>query len=195
MAKEADGAQMNAAKLKALQATIDKIEKDYGKGTIMKLGDQPEWDASQVIPSGSIALDHALGIGGYPKGRIVEIYGPESSGKTTLAIHAIAQAQKTGGIAAIIDAEHAFDRTYAKSLGVNLDTLLISQPDNGEQALEIADNLIRSGAVDIVVIAQRSRERWETTKWASRPALCHRLSANSPQTSPKPAPAAFSSTS
>ena len=115
---------MNAAKLKALQATIDKIEKDYGKGTIMKLGDQPEWDASQVIPSGSIALDHALGIGGYPKGRIVEIYGPESSGKTTLAIH----------------------------LGVNLDTLLISQPDNGEQALEIADNLIRSGAVDIVVI-------------------------------------------
>jgi recombination protein RecA len=118
----------------------------------MKLGDQPEWDASQVIPSGSIALDHALGIGGYPKGRIIEIYGPESSGKTTLAIHAIAQAQKNGGIAAIIDAEHAFDRTYAKSLGVDLDTLLISQPDNGEQALEIADNLIRSGALDIVVI-------------------------------------------
>ena len=143
---------MNAAKLKALQATIDKIEKDYGKGTIMKLGDQPEWDSTQVIPSGSISLDHALGIGGYPKGRIIEIYGPESSGKTTLAIHAIAEAQKTGGIAAIIDAEHAFDRTYAKSLGVDLDTLLISQPDNGEQALEIADNLIRSGAVDIVVI-------------------------------------------
>jgi recombination protein RecA len=118
----------------------------------MKLGDQPEWDAAQVIPSGSIALDHALGIGGYPKGRIIEIYGPESSGKTTLAIHAIAQAQKTGGIAAIIDAEHAFDRSYAKALGVDLDTLLISQPDNGEQALEIADNLIRSGAVDIVVI-------------------------------------------
>ena len=152
MAKEAEGAQVNAAKLKALQATIDKIEKDYGKGTIMKLGDQPEWAASQVIPSGSISLDHALGIGGYPKGRIIEIYGPESSGKTTLAIHAIAQAQKTGGIAAIIDAEHAFDRTYAKALGVDLDTLLISQPDNGEQALEIADNLIRSGAVDIVVI-------------------------------------------
>ena len=143
---------MNAAKLKALQATIDKIEKDYGKGTIMKLGDQPEWDSTQVIPSGSISLDHALGIGGYPKGRIIEIYGPESSGKTTLAIHAIAEAQKTGGIAAIIDAEHAFDRTYAKSLGVDLDTLLITQPDNGEQALEIADNLIRSGAVDIVVI-------------------------------------------
>ena len=138
--------------MRALQATIDKIEKDYGKGTIMKLGDQPEWDSSQVIPSGSISLDHALGIGGYPKGRIIEIYGPESSGKTTLAIHAIAEAQKTGGIAAIIDAEHAFDRTYAKSLGVDLDTLLISQPDNGEQALEIADNLIRSGAVDIVVI-------------------------------------------
>ena len=143
---------MNAAKLKALQATIDKIEKDYGKGTIMKLGDQPEWSDAQVIPSGSVALDHALGIGGYPRGRIVEIYGPESSGKTTLAIHAIAEAQKLGGIAAMIDAEHAFDRTYAKNLGVNLETLLISQPDNGEQALEIADNLIRSGAVDIVVI-------------------------------------------
>ena len=150
--EEKTGADVNAAKLKALQATIDKIEKDYGKGTIMKLGDQPEWDAAQVIPSGSIALDHALGIGGYPKGRIIEIYGPESSGKTTLAIHAIAEAQKAGGIAAIIDAEHAFDRTYAKSLGVDLETLLISQPDNGEQALEIADNLIRSGAIDIVVI-------------------------------------------
>ena len=117
----------------------------------MKLGEQPQWDV-QVIPSGSVALDHALGIGGYPRGRIVEIYGPESSGKTTLAIHAIAQAQKAGGIAAMIDAEHAFDRTYAKALGVNLETLLISQPDNGEQALEIADNLIRSGAIDIVVI-------------------------------------------
>ena len=153
MAKEveAKAAEINAAKLKALQATIDKIEKDYGKGTIMKLGEQPQWDV-QVIPSGSVALDHALGIGGYPRGRIVEIYGPESSGKTTLAIHAIAQAQKAGGIAAMIDAEHAFDRTYAKALGVNLETLLISQPDNGEQALEIADNLIRSGAIDIVVI-------------------------------------------
>ena len=153
MAKEveAKAADINAAKLKALQATIDKIEKDYGKGTIMKLGEQPQWDV-QVIPSGSVALDHALGIGGYPRGRIVEIYGPESSGKTTLAIHAIAQAQKAGGIAAMIDAEHAFDRTYAKALGVNLETLLISQPDNGEQALEIADNLIRSGAIDIVVI-------------------------------------------
>lgn len=153
MAKEveAKAADNNAAKLKALQATIDKIEKDYGKGTIMKLGEQPQWDV-QVIPSGSVALDHALGIGGYPRGRIVEIYGPESSGKTTLAIHAIAEAQKMGGIAAMIDAEHAFDRSYAKALGVNLETLLISQPDNGEQALEIADNLIRSGAIDIVVI-------------------------------------------
>ncbi len=154
MAKEVEksAAEINAAKLKALQATLDKIEKDYGKGTIMKLGDQPEWDETQVIPSGSIALDHALGIGGYPRGRIIEIYGPESSGKTTLAIHAIAEAQKKGGIAAMIDAEHAFDRAYAKALGVDLETLLISQPDNGEQALEIADNLIRSGAVDIVVI-------------------------------------------
>ena len=153
MAKEVaqDNTAANAGKLKALQATIDKIEKDFGKGTIMTLGDQPKFDV-QVIPSGSVALDHALGIGGYPRGRIIEIYGPESSGKTTLAIHAIAQAQKQGGIAAMIDAEHAFDRTYAKALGVDLDTLLISQPDNGEQALEIADNLIRSGAIDIIVI-------------------------------------------
>jgi recombination protein RecA len=138
-------------KLKALQATLDKIDKDFGKGTVMKLGDRPVFEVS-VIPSGSIALDHALGVGGLPRGRVVEIYGPESSGKTTLAIHAIAEAQKTGGIAAIIDAEHAFDTSYAKKLGVNVDTLLISQPDNGEQALEIADHLIRSGAVDIVVI-------------------------------------------
>lgn len=156
MAKEAvmegNAGAIDTGKLKALQATIDKIEKDYGKGTIMKLGDQPQWDEHQVIPSGSVALDHALGIGGYPRGRIIEIYGPESSGKTTLAIHAIAQAQKLGGIAAMIDAEHAIDRSYAKALGVNLDTLLISQPDNGEQALEIADNLIRSGAIDIIVI-------------------------------------------
>jgi recombination protein RecA len=153
MAKEEEKKQTepNLEKLKALQATISKIEKDYGKGTIMKLGDQPDCSVS-IIASGSIGLDHALGIGGYPRGRIIEIYGPESSGKTTLAIHAIAQAQKNGGIAAIIDAEHAFDRTYAKNLGVNVDTLLISQPDNGEQALEIADNLIRSGAIDIIVI-------------------------------------------
>ena len=155
MAKETENNEMassnNAAKMKALQATLDKIEKDFGKGAIMKMGDQADTEVS-VIPSGSIALDNALGVGGYPRGRVIEIYGHESSGKTTLAIHAIAQAQKNGGIAAIIDAEHAFDRTYAKHLGVNLDSLLISQPDNGEQALEIADNLIRSGAIDIIVV-------------------------------------------
>ncbi|MEN6619468.1 MAG: recombinase RecA [Rikenellaceae bacterium] len=138
-------------KLKALQATLDKIEKDYGKGTVMRMGEQPKWEVS-TIGSGSIGLDHALGIGGYPRGRVIEIYGPESSGKTTLAIHAVAEAQKVGGLAAIIDAEHAFDRTYAKKLGVNVDTLLISQPDNGEQALEITDHLIRSGAIDVIVI-------------------------------------------
>ena len=142
---------MKAAKLKALQATIDKLEKDYGKGIVMPLGAKANEDVS-VIPSGSIALDHALGIGGYPRGRVVEIYGPESSGKTTLAIHAIAEAQKLGGTGAKIDAEHAFDRTNAKNLGVDLDSLLISQPDNGEQALEIAESLIRSGAIDIIVI-------------------------------------------
>lgn len=153
MAKDVDEMDLGVqeGKMKALQATLARIEKDFGKGTIMKLGDKPVLEVP-VIPSGSIALDHALGIGGYPKGRVIEIYGPESSGKTTLAIHAIAQAQKTGGIAAIIDAEHAFDRTYAKNLGVNVDTLLISQPDCGEQALEIADSLIRSGAIDIIVI-------------------------------------------
>jgi recombination protein RecA len=138
-------------KMKALQSTLDKLEKDYGKGTIMKMGDQTVSDVA-VIPSGSIALDIALGVGGYPRGRVVEIYGPESSGKTTLAIHAIAEAQKAGGIAAYIDAEHAFDRTYAEKLGVDVENLYISQPDNGEQALEITDNLIRSGAIDIVVI-------------------------------------------
>ncbi|HPD53651.1 MAG TPA: recombinase RecA [Bacteroidia bacterium] len=138
-------------KLKALQLTIDKIEKTYGKGTIMKLGDEAV-EQVEAISTGSITLDGALGIGGLPKGRIVEIYGPESSGKTTLAIHSIANAQKNGGIAAFIDAEHAFDRFYAQKLGVNLEDLLISQPDNGEQALEIADNLIRSGAIDILVI-------------------------------------------
>ena len=138
-------------KLKALQAAMAKIEKDFGKGSIMKLGEE-RIDNIQVIPTGSIALDYALGVGGYPRGRIVEIYGPESSGKTTLAIHAIAEAQKQGGIAAFIDAEHAFDRFYAASLGVNVDELLISQPDNGEQALDIADQLIRSAAVDNIVI-------------------------------------------
>ena len=141
----------NKEKLKALQLTMDKIEKSYGKGSIMKLGDRAVEDVPS-ISSGSIGLDIAMGVGGYPKGRIIEIYGPESSGKTTLAIHAIAEAQKAGGIAAVIDAEHAFDPGYAKKLGVDIDELLISQPDNGEQALEIADNLIRSGAVDIIVI-------------------------------------------
>ena len=138
-------------KLKALQAAMAKIEKDFGKGSIMKLGEVRKENVS-VIPTGSIALDIALGVGGYPRGRIIEIYGPESSGKTTLAIHAIAEAQKQGGIAAFIDAEHAFDRFYAANLGVNVDELLISQPDNGEQALDIADQLIRSAAVDIIVI-------------------------------------------
>jgi recombination protein RecA len=141
----------NPDKLKALQLTLDKLEKSYGKGTIMKLGDTVI-EATEVISTGSIGLDIALGVGGLPKGRVIEIYGPESSGKTTLAIHAIAESQKTGGIAAFIDAEHAFDRTYAKKLGVDVENLLISQPDNGEQALEIADNLIRSGAIDILVI-------------------------------------------
>ncbi|MBQ7280094.1 MAG: recombinase RecA [Bacteroidales bacterium] len=138
-------------KIKILQSTLDKIEKNYGKGSIMKLGDRPEEDL-EVISTGSISLDAALGVGGFPKGRVIEIYGPESSGKTTLAIHAIAEAQKKGGIAAFIDAEHAFDSFYAKKLGVDIDNLLVSQPDNGEQALEIADNLIRSGAIDIIVI-------------------------------------------
>ena len=152
MAKEqANVSTANSEKIKALQLTIDKIEKNFGKGSIMRMGDNVVENVP-VISSGSISLDLALGIGGYPRGRVIEIYGPESSGKTTLAIHAIAEAQKQGGIAAIIDAEHAFDRTYAVNLGVNIDTLLISQPDNGEQALEIADNLIRSGAIDIIVI-------------------------------------------
>ena len=140
-----------SAKLKALQEAMSKIEKDFGKGSIMKLGED-KIDNVEVIPSGSISLDVALGVGGYPKGRIIEIYGPESSGKTTLAIHAIAEAQKAGGIAAFIDAEHAFDRFYAEKLGVDVENLLISQPDNGEQALEIADQLIRSAAIDIVVV-------------------------------------------
>ena len=148
MAKEVD---IKAEKLKALKATIDKIDKDYGKGTIMRMGDNAVVDMA-VISTGSIALDYALGVGGLPKGRVIEVYGPESSGKTTLAIHAIAEAQKNGGIAAFIDAEHAFDRFYAGNLGVDTDNLLISQPDNGEQALEITDHLVRSGAVDIIVV-------------------------------------------
>jgi len=153
MAKKETGEVLDvrSAKLKALQEAMSKIEKDFGKGSIMKLGEE-KIENVEVIPSGSISLDVALGVGGYPKGRIIEIYGPESSGKTTLAIHAIAEAQKAGGIAAFIDAEHAFDRFYAEKLGVDVDNLLISQPDNGEQALEIADQLIRSAAIDIVVV-------------------------------------------
>lgn len=151
MASKEKAAEVDKQKLKALQLTMDKMEKTYGKGAIMKLGDDVI-DQVEVIPSGSLTLDLALGAGGFPKGRVVEIYGPESSGKTTLAIHAIAEAQKQGGIAAIIDAEHAFDRFYAEALGVDTENLLISQPDNGEQALEIADNLIRSGAIDLLVV-------------------------------------------
>ena len=143
--------EVNKEKLKALQLTLDKLEKTYGKGTVMKLGDEAIEDLD-VIPTGSVTLDLALGVKGFPKGRIVEIYGPESSGKTTVAIHAIAECQKQGGIAAFVDAEHAFDRFYAEKLGVDIDNLLISQPDNGEQALEIADNLIRSGAIDLLVV-------------------------------------------
>jgi recombination protein RecA len=144
-------AEVNKEKMKALQLAMDKLEKTYGKGAVMKLGDEAT-EQIEVIPSGSIGLDIALGIGGYPKGRIVEIYGPESSGKTTLAIHAIAECQKAGGICAIIDAEHAFDKFYAEALGVDTSNLLISQPDHGEQGLEIAENLIRSGAIDLIVI-------------------------------------------
>ncbi|QEC51085.1 recombination protein RecA [Anseongella ginsenosidimutans] len=143
--------EVKTEKLKALQLTLDKLEKEFGKGTIMRLGDSPIVKV-EAIPTGSIGLDIALGIGGFPKGRVVEIYGPESSGKTTLAIHVIAEAQKKGGVAAFIDAEHAFDKYYARQLGVDVDNLLISQPDNGEQALEIADNLIRSGAIDVLVV-------------------------------------------
>jgi recombination protein RecA len=151
MAKEQTGNEIRQQKLKALELTLGKIEKDFGKGTIMKLGDSAVVNVAS-ISSGSIALDLALGIGGYPRGRVIEIYGPEASGKTTLAIHAIAEAQKAGGIAAFIDAEHAFDRLYAQKLGVDVENLLISQPDDGEQALEITDHLIRSGAIDIIVI-------------------------------------------
>lgn len=147
----AEKVQVNADKLKVLSAVMDKIEKDFGKGSIMRMSSESVTDVP-VIPSGSVTLDMALGVGGYPKGRVIEIFGPESSGKTTLAIHAIAEAQKAGGIAAFIDAEHAFDSYYAQKLGVDVDNLLVSQPDNGEQALEIADSLIRSSAIDIIVI-------------------------------------------
>ena len=141
----------NSEKLKALKLTLDKLDKTYGKGTVMKMGDSPDENV-ESISSGSISLDIALGVGGYPKGRVIEIYGPESSGKTTLTLHAIAECQKNGGIAAFIDAEHAFDRFYAEKLGVDIENLIISQPDHGEQALEITDNLIRSGAIDMVII-------------------------------------------
>ena len=151
MAKDTQETNPQAEKLKALQAAMSKIEKDFGKGSIMRMGDE-NIENVEVIPTGSIGLNAALGVGGYPKGRIIEIFGPESSGKTTLAIHAIAEAQKAGGIAAFIDAEHAFDRFYAQKLGVDINNLYISQPDNGEQALEIADQLIRSAAIDIIVI-------------------------------------------
>ena len=147
----AEKVQVNADKLKVLSAVMDKIEKDFGKGSIMRMSSESVTDVP-VIPTGSVTLDMALGVGGYPKGRVIEIFGPESSGKTTLAIHAIAEAQKAGGIAAFIDAEHAFDSYYAQKLGVDVDNLLVSQPDNGEQALEIADSLIRSSAIDIIVI-------------------------------------------
>jgi recombination protein RecA len=151
MGGENNAEQIRKEKMKALEMTLGNIEKQYGKGTIMKLGDTPA-ENIPCIPTGSIGLDAALGVGGFPRGRVIEIYGPESSGKTTLALHAISEAQKLGGIAAFIDAEHAFDRFYAQKLGIDIDNLLISQPDNGEQALEIVDNLIRSGAIDIIVI-------------------------------------------
>ena len=151
MAKKENNEDIKKEKLKALQMTMSKIEKEFGKGAIMRMGDHA-YEKIPAIPSGSLALDNALGVGGYPRGRVIEIFGPESSGKTTLAIHAIAEAQKEGGIAAIVDAEHAFDRFYAEKLGVDVENLLISQPDNGEEALEIVDQLIRSGALDIVVV-------------------------------------------
>ena len=151
LSKDNDMSSEKEAKLKALQLTLDKLDKTYGKGAVMKMGDTVIEEV-EVIPSGSLGLDIALGVNGYPRGRVVEIYGPESSGKTTLTLHAIAEAQKNGGIAAFIDAEHAFDRFYAQKLGVDIDNLIISQPDHGEQALEIADNLIRSGAIDIVIV-------------------------------------------
>ena len=165
---------VNSEKLKALKLTMEKLDKTYGKGSVMKLGDAPV-EKVDVIPTGSLTLDMALGVQGYPKGRVVEIYGPESSGKTTLAIHAIAEVQKQG-IAAFIDAEHAFDQFYAQNLGVDVANLLISQPDNGEQALEIADNLIRSGAIDLIVVdsvaaltpEQKLKVKWETLRWAYR---------------------------
>ena len=190
------------AKLNALAQAMGNIEKNFGRGAIMKLGDEQIEDV-EVIPSGSIGLNYALGVGGYPRGRIIEIYGPESSGKTTLAIHAIAEAQKAGGIAAIIDAEHAFDRFYAEKLGVDVNNLLMAQPDNGEQALEIAEQLIRSSAIDILVVdsvapsPQRAKSTaiWATRTWECRHASCRRRCANSLPPYRAQTPAASSSTS
>ena len=201
-AKAPERVPVSAEKLKALQIAMDKIDKTYGRGSIMKMGDESVEDV-EVIPTGSIALDYALGVGGYPRGRIVEIYGPESSGKTTLAIHAIAEAQKQGGIAAIIDAEHAFDRFYAEKLGVDVNNLWISQPDNGEQALEIADQLIRSSAIDIIVIdsvaaltpkAEIEGEMGDS-KMVFKLDLCRKLFASSQQLSQRLIQLVFSSTS
>lgn len=198
----AEKVQVNPDKLKVLNAVMEKIEKDFGKGSIMRMN-STEVNDIPVIPTGSITLDMALGVGGYPKGRVIEIFGPESSGKTTLAIHAIAEAQKAGGIAAFIDAEHAFDSFYAQKLGVDVDNLLISQPDNGEQALEIADSLIRSSAIDIIVIdsvaaltpkAEIEGEMGDA-KMGLQAASCRRPCANSPRASRKPRPSASSSTS
>ena len=172
---------ISADKEKAVELAIGQIERQFGKGSIMKLGDQVMADVP-VIPTGALSLDHALGVGGIPRGRVVELFGPESSGKTTLALHIVAEAHKTGGIAAFVDAEHALDVIYAKKLGVNCDDLLISQPDTGEQALEIAEVLVRSGAMDVVVIdsvaalvpRQRSKAKWEIPIWVSRPGSCPR---------------------
>lgn len=183
--KKEDIPNNREAKLSALKAAMGQIEKSYGRGAIMRLGDDAV-EQVEVIPAGSIGLNYALGVGGYPKGRIIEIFGPESSGKTTLAIHAIAEAQKRGGIAAIIDAEHAFDRFYAEKLGVDVNELLMSQPDNGEQALEIVEQLIRSAAVDLIVVdsvaaltpKMKLKERWATATWAFRLVSCRRPCVN-----------------
>ncbi len=187
---------------KSLEMAISQIEKNHGKGSIMKMGDKTSMDV-EAVSTGALALDIALGIGGLPRGRVVEIYGPESSGKSTMAMHVVAEAQRNGGICAYIDAEHAMDPVYAANIGVDIDELLISQPDTGEQALEIADTLIRSGALDVVVIdsvaaltpGPRSRGRWATPTSASRPASCPRRYASSPPTSTARRPSASSSTS
>ncbi|MFN8018328.1 MAG: ATPase domain-containing protein [Acidimicrobiales bacterium] len=181
---------------------LGQIEKQFGKGSVMRMGEK-ETMAIATVPTGALALDIALGVGGLPRGRVVEIYGPESSGKSTLAMHVVAEAQRNGGICAYIDAEHAMDPVYAANIGVDIDELLISQPDTGEQALEIADMLVRSGALDVVVIdsvaaltpGPRSRARWATATSASRPASCRRRCASSPPTSTRPRPSASSSTS